>query len=250
MAPPPLLALNDARYRIGDQVILDGASLGVARGERLCLVGRNGAGKSTLLRAVMGLLPNLSGKVFLDGKEITGRQPHAIANLGIAYVPEGRGILNSLTVRENILLAIDGARPRSKDSTEAVLDETARRFPVIGRRLDQPAGQLSGGEQQMLAIARSLAWVPSVLLIDEPTLGLAPKIRMQLSEEISRVATETGVSILLAEQDARFAAACASRAYVLHLGSVADALAGAEIAETDRLNKAYLGPSPSRRPER
>lgn len=214
------------------------------RDSEICaILGPNGAGKSTLLRAIMGLMPKVTGRVLLNGVEILGRPTHAVANLGIAYVPEGRGILNSLTVQENLQLAIRHRGPLYQTASEraAALDRMIARFPVLKDRLAQHAGQLSGGEQQMLAVARAVAWSPKILLVDEPSLGLAPIIRSEVAEVFKWIVAEEKISILLSEQDLKFAASCAERAYLLNLGQVEEELDTGGLRRTRRVRESYLG---------
>lgn len=214
------------------------------RGREVCaVVGPNGAGKSSLLRAIMGAMPRISGSVQLGDVPLHGLRTHDIATLGVAFVPEGRGILNSLTVRENLQLAVRRRRGRHQTAQERAqaLEAAAERFPVLSQRINQPAGQLSGGEQQMLAVSRALAWGPRVLLIDEPSLGLAPQVRATLAAELRRIAVDDGISVLLTEQDTKFAEACADRGYVLNLGQVLEELQGFSAEDGERIRMSYLG---------
>jgi len=174
---------------------------------------------------------------------LVGRRTHDIAMLGIAYVPEGRGILNSLTVRENLQLAVRRRRGLQRTAPERAeaLDAAADRFLILRQRIDQPAGQLSGGEQQMLAVSRALAWAPQVLLIDEPSLGLAPQVRTTLAAELRRIAADDGISVLLAEQDTKFAEACADRGYVLNLGQLLEEIRAFTTEDGERIRRSYLG---------
>lgn len=226
-----------------DFTVLREVCIHVRRSEICAILGPNGAGKSTLLRSVMGLMPHVTGRILLNGTQILGRRTHAIANLGIAYVPEGRGILNSLTVQENLQLAIRdrGSLYRTASERAAALDKTTARFPVLKDRLAQRAGQLSGGEQQMLAVARAVAWSPRVLLVDEPSLGLAPIIRSQVADVFKWIVAEEQISILLSEQDLKFAASCAERAYLLNLGEVEEELDSDGLRRTQRVRESYLG---------
>ncbi len=230
-----------ARYTRFD--VVQEVSISVHNKEVCAIVGPNGAGKSSLLRAIMGAVPRLRGSVRLGDVELVGRRTHDIALLGVAYVPEGRGVLNSLTVRENLQLAVRPRRGQHRTAHEraAALDAAADRFPVLRDRIDQPAGQLSGGEQQMLAVSRALAWGPRILLVDEPSLGLAPQVRTTLAAEFRRIAADDGISVLLAEQDTKFAEASADRGYVLHLGRVLEEVHGFTAEDGVRIRQSYLG---------
>ncbi len=231
-----LLTVDNTRVAYGNLVALDGVSLTVDEGEIVALVGTNGAGKSTLMAAIMGLVPVATGAVTFDGVRVTGRPTHQMAALGIAYVPEGRGTLCELTVRENLLL---GAYSRRWDaSARADLDMVLSRFPVLSERLGQTAGTLSGGEQQMLVIGRALMSRPRLLLLDEPSLGLAPLIAERIFELIVELARE-GVTVLLVEQNAHAALGLAHRGYVLEAGRIV--LEGSDLLTHPRVREAYLG---------
>lgn len=238
-----MLAVDGLTARYARFDVIRDVSLRVRRGEVCAVLGPNGAGKSSLLRAIMGAVPRVQGSVRLDDMELRGRRTHRIAQCGVAYVPEGRGMLNSLTVRENLQLAVRSRRGHERSARQRgeAFDVAADRFPVLRERLDQPAGQLSGGEQQMLAVSRALAWSPRVLLIDEPSLGLAPQIRNALAAELTRIAAEDRIGVLLAEQDTKFAETCATRAYVLHLGNMREELTGFGHEQAQRIRRLYLG---------
>jgi branched-chain amino acid transport system ATP-binding protein len=231
-----LLTVDNARVRYGNLVALDGVSLAVDQGEIVALVGANGAGKSTLMNGIMGLVPLSAGTVSFGEANITGRRTHDLAALGIAYVPEGRGTLRELTVRENLVL---GAYSRRWDAaTRADLDTVLQRFPVLSERLGQTAGTLSGGEQQMLVIGRALMSRPKLLLLDEPSLGLAPLIADRIFEIIAEVAAQ-GVTVLLVEQNAHAALRLARRGYVIETGRIV--LEGPDLLSHPRVREAYLG---------
>jgi branched-chain amino acid transport system ATP-binding protein len=231
-----LLTVDNARVAYGNLVALDGVSLAVDEGEIVALVGTNGAGKSTLMAAIMGLVPLAAGAVTFGEVRVTGRRTHEMAALGIAYVPEGRGTLRELSVRENLLL---GAYSRRWDAAaRADLESVLERFPVLSERLGQAAGTLSGGEQQMLVIGRALMSRPKLLLLDEPSLGLAPLIAERIFDIIAALARQ-GVTVLLVEQNAHAALALAHRGYVLETGRIV--LEGRDLLTHPRVREAYLG---------
>ncbi|HEY1363902.1 MAG TPA: ABC transporter ATP-binding protein [Xanthobacteraceae bacterium] len=234
-----LLAVRDLRVRYGKVVALEGVSLAVEEGEVVTLVGANGAGKSTLLRAVMGLVPVAAGAVEVAGAHTTGRRAHEMARLGIGYVPEGRGTLRTLSVRENMLLGAS-ARMERNDArgAEAEMERVLERFPALRERAGQLAGTLSGGQQQMLVIARALMGRPRLLLLDEPSLGLAPIVARTIFATIAELRAQ-GVTVLLVEQNAQAALALASRGYVLEMGRIV--LEGAGLLGDPRVRAAYLG---------
>jgi branched-chain amino acid transport system ATP-binding protein len=231
-----LLSVGNLRVAYGKIVALDGVSLTVDEGEVVTLVGANGAGKSTLLKALMGLVPISQGEVEFLGARTNGRPTYEMARLGIAYVPEGRGTLKFLTVRENLVLGAS-ARPSSRD-IERDLRSVIGRFPALAERIDQVAGTLSGGQQQMLVIARALMSRPRLMLLDEPSLGLAPLIARTIFEIISDLRSQ-GVTVLLVEQNAHAALKLASRAYVLEMGRIV--LEGSDLLDDPRVRRAYLG---------
>ena len=231
-----LLSVDNVRVTYGNVVALHGVSLNVDSGELVSLVGANGAGKSTLMKVIMGLVPAAAGEVQFEGQSLLGRPTHGIARLGIGYVPEGRGTLRELSVRENLRL---GAFSRRWDeAARADFDRVLDRFPVLAERIDQIAGTLSGGEQQMLVIARALMSRPRLMLLDEPSLGLAPMIAARIFEIVGTL-NEHGVAVLLVEQNARAALKLAKRGYVLELGRVV--LDGADLSDNRKVREAYLG---------
>jgi branched-chain amino acid transport system ATP-binding protein len=214
--------------------VLFGVSLDIAGGECVSLLGRNGVGKTTTMRSVMGLTPPSRGRVLWRGRDITGWPPHRIARAGIGFVPEDRRIFAELSVRENLEVGARAARRRGHWTIEAV----GELFPILRERRNQPGGFLSGGEQQMLTIARTLMGNPDLLLLDEPSEGLAPLVVNQLRDKIGEL-KEQGLTILLAEQRVEFALALADRVYVLEKGTVRFSGAAADLradpALVDRL---------------
>jgi branched-chain amino acid transport system ATP-binding protein len=237
-----LLEVTGLSARYGAVAALRDVSLEVRAGELVALIGANGAGKSTLLRAIAGLVAPAAGRVTLDGRDVTGQAPEAMIRAGVALVPERRRIFAPLTVLDNLELG-GYALPRGRDfrsRLEAGVEEAYRLFPVLRRRRDQLAGTLSGGEQQMLAIARALMTRPRLLLCDEPSLGLAPLVVAEIMRLLSTL-REAGTTILLVEQNARMALRSADRAYVLEVGSVVLSGAATELLEDDQLKAAYLG---------
>ena len=209
-----LLELDGVDTYYGKSHVLRGVSLGVPRGAVTVVIGRNGAGKTTTLRSVMGLTPPRRGRVRFDGRDVTGEPPHRMFRLGIGYVPEGRQIFPELTVAENLRLAT-----RVTGATRWPLDRIFDSFPALRERLRQKGRSLSGGEQQMLAVARALAGEPELLLLDEPSQGLAPLFVRMLGELMGRLRQE-GLTILLVEQNVRLALAIADRVAVLSRGTV------------------------------
>jgi branched-chain amino acid transport system ATP-binding protein len=208
-----VLTLENVTAGYGETRVLHGVSLAVGRGEVVALMGRNGAGKTTTLRSIVGLTPAQSGRIRLDGRDIAGERPHRLALAGLGYLPEHRGIFPSLSVHENLAL-VAGRRPGPWTMARAY-----ELFPRLAERRNNGGAQLSGGEQQMLAIARALLLNPLVLLLDEPTEGLAPLIVREIGERLAAIKAE-GATVLLVEQNARFALSLADRAYILARGTV------------------------------
>jgi branched-chain amino acid transport system ATP-binding protein len=211
----PLLAVENIHTAYGQSRVLFGISLEIAAGESVCLLGRNGVGKTTTIRSVMGLTPPTSGRVLWQGRDITGWPPHRVARAGIGFVPEDRRIFAELSVRENLEV---GARAAHR-SGRWTIDAVGELFPILRERRDQRGGFLSGGEQQMLTIARTLTGNPELLLLDEPSEGLAPLVVDTLLTKIGELKAR-GLTILLAEQRVDFALALADRVYVLEKGTV------------------------------
>lgn len=240
-AAPPLLDVRhlDAGYG-GVQVLWD-VSLVVRRGEVIALIGPNGAGKSTFLRTISGLQRPWRGTVRVDGRETTALPPEAIVRLGVAHVPQGRRLFPDLTVRENLLLGAFTRRDRAALTDD--LRRVVEMFPSVGGRLALAAGQISGGEQQMVALGRAFMARPQLLLIDEPSLGLAPILVQALIDVIGRLRAE-GTSVLLVEQDVAVALEHADRGYVLEMGRIVLMDTAASLLRSPRIREAYLGIGP------
>jgi branched-chain amino acid transport system ATP-binding protein len=234
-----LLEVDGLVAGYGKIEVLHGVSLALEAGTLCAIVGANGAGKTTLLRTISALVPKRGGSVRFGGDDVSSMSAHTIVRRGLAHVPEGRRMLAHLTVEENLLVA--GAVRRDR-GVSADIDAMFARFPILGTRRDLPAGSLSGGEQQMLAIARALVSRPRALLLDEPSMGLAPKLVAEIFS-IVREERERGASILLVEQNARAALALADRAYVLERGNVVLEGTGKDLLERADVTAAYLGGS-------
>src|SRR5271169_2558481 len=222
----PLLAVEDIHTAYGLSRVLFGISLEIAAGECVCLLGRNGVGKTTTMRSVMGLTPPASGRVLWKGQDITGWPPHKIARAGIGFVPEDRRVFAELTVWENLDVAARAARRPGRWTIASVCEL----FPVLRELRNRPGGFLSGGEQQMLTIARTLMGNPELLLLDEPSEGLAPLVVEALCAKIGELKAQ-GMTILLAEQGVEFSLALADRVYVLEKGTVRFSGAAAELRD-------------------
>ena len=234
----PLLELRDVLARYGPIRALHGVSLTVDEGEVVAILGANGAGKTTTLRAICGMV-RTGGEITFAGRTIARRSPEGIARLGIAHVPEGRGLFTELSVWENLRMGavVRGGQKALRQDTERVLGY----FPWMEKRRDQQAGTLSGGEQQMLALVRGLVSRPRLLLLDEPSLGLAPTIVRELFAIVQRLNEEEGLTVLVVEQNATIALETASRAYVLEVGKVAVSGESAELQRHEGVRKSYLG---------
>ncbi|HET8542723.1 MAG TPA: ABC transporter ATP-binding protein [Anaeromyxobacter sp.] len=237
-AAAPLLEVRDLRVAYGHVEAVRGVSLAVPDAGFVTLIGPNGAGKTSLLSALAGLVRPAAGTVRLAGRDVTGVAAHAAVAAGISLVPEGRAILGRMTVEENLRLACELRRPRAE--VGAAVEEQLRRFPILGARRAEPAGTLSGGEQQMLALARALVARPRILLLDEPSMGLSPLLVQQVFEMIRAIHGE-GATVLLVEQNARLALSVSEHAYVLERGKVVFEGASAALAEDPRVRAAYLG---------
>src|SRR5712671_5719600 len=236
---PPLLAVEDIHSYYGKSHILHGISLEVGRGEVVGLLGRNGVGKSTTLKAIAGLVHPSAGRVLFDGQPTTGMPAHRVARLGIGYVPEDRRIFPLLTVTENLRTGLDRHGVGTARKAE-LLDEVYQYFPVLAERRRQPGGTLSGGEQQMLAIARAMMLEPKIMLLDEPTEGLMPRMVSQI-REIIEVLHKEGVAILLVEQNVPLTLAASQRVYIMEKGVVRHHCAACDLKVHDAVIQQYLG---------
>ena len=234
-----LLELSGLHTYYGHIHALKGVDLTVEKGEIVTLVGANGAGKSTTLRTISGMIRPRRGHVRLEGKDITGLKPHEIAEMGIGHVPEGRRIFPQLTVREN--LEMGGWNVNDRTLAARRMEYAFELFPRLRERVSQKGGTLSGGEQQMLAIGRALMCEPRVLLLDEPSMGLAPVLVEQIFEIITRINAESKTTILLVEQNALMALEVASRGYVLQTGEVVLSDDAAALMNNEMVKKVYLG---------
>ena len=235
----PLVLVEDVHTYYGKSHILHGVTLQVAPGEVVGLLGRNGVGKSTTLKTIMGLVQPSHGTVLLNGNAITGLPPHKLARLGIGYVPEDRRIFRLLTVMENLRTGLD-REGVSDDRRKALLDKAFSYFPRLAERRNQAGGTLSGGEQQMLAIARAMMLEPKIILLDEPTEGLMPRMVSQIREIINALHNE-GVAILLVEQNVPLTLESSQRVYIMEKGIVRHQCAASEIKVDDPVIKQYLG---------
>jgi branched-chain amino acid transport system ATP-binding protein len=232
-----ILSVSKLEVSYGNITALRGIDLEVRKGEIVTLIGANGAGKTTTLRTISGLLKPRSGEVTYDGRNITGTKPHVIAAMGVSHVPEGRGIFANLTVSDNLEL---GAYLRKDKVQPSEYERIFTLFPVLKERIKQSAGTLSGGEQQMLAISRALMSKPKVLLLDEPSLGLAPQMVQTIFRVIKEINAE-GTPILLVEQNAHMALVTANRGYVMETGRIVLTDDTSAMLKSDRIKKAYLG---------
>lgn len=233
-----MLSIDGLRAAYGSIVALQGISIEIGAGETVAVIGPNGAGKSTLLNAIAGIVRPAGGAIRFEGRDIAGTEPEALVASGIALVPEGRHIFGSLTVREN--LRIGATVRRDTQGVAKDLAHVLELFPILEERAEQKAGKLSGGEQQMLAIARALQSRPRLLLLDEPSLGLAPLVVAQVYATIARLKSE-GLTVLLVEQNMHRALAASDRAYVLASGRVVLSGTSSELSRTDEFEAAYFG---------
>lgn len=234
-----LLELENVHTYYGHIQALKGVSLRVEEGEIVTLIGANGAGKSTTLRTISGLVRAREGKIRLKGKDITRLAAHDIVCAGVGHVPEGRGIFPRLTVREN--LEMGAFTINSTTEVNRRMEEVFHQFPRLQERINQKGGTLSGGEQQMLAMGRGLMLKPHILLMDEPSMGLAPVLVDAIFDVIVRLNQQEGTTILLVEQNALMALRTAARAYVLETGKIVLSGAAAEVAQNPEVKRAYLG---------
>ena len=233
-----LLELENVEARYGPIRALHGVSLNVEEGQAVSLLGANGAGKTTTLRSISGTV-RANGDIAFASKRITGKQPESIARLGIAHVPEGRGIYSELTVWENVLLG--GSIRRNRRAVKRDAEEALAHFPRIASRRKQQAGTLSGGEQQMLALARALVSRPRLLMLDEPSLGLAPTAVQEFYRVVRLLNQEEGMTLLVVEQNAQVALASTQHAYVLEVGKVALSGSSEELSQHEGVRTSYLG---------
>ena len=233
-----LLVLENLQVSYGGIRAVKGVDLVVEKGELVCLIGANGAGKTTTLKAITGLVRAAGGRIVHEGVDLAGMKPHQIARRALALVPEGRGVFSQLTIEENLAM---GAYARSdRGGIAADVDRAFTLFPRLKERRSQVAGTLSGGEQQMLAIGRALMSRPRLLLLDEPSMGLAPLMVERIFEVVRTIAAE-GVTMLLVEQNARLALEASHRGYVLEGGTVALSGPARELLDNPRIREAYLG---------
>ena len=242
-APPPrhvLLATDLVAGYVPEVDILNGCNVVVNEGEFVGIIGPNGAGKSTLLKAVLGLCPVRSGTVMLGDRDITGFKAHQLVSLGVGYVPQNKNVFQTLTVTENLEMGCYGRKFPSKAEHKEKLDWVFETFPRLKERATQVGGTLSGGEQQMLAIGRALMARPKVLLLDEPSMGLAPMVISQIFKIISEI-NKQGTTVLLVEQNAQQALSRSDRAYILETGSVTRAGVARDLLADDSIRAAYLG---------
>jgi branched-chain amino acid transport system ATP-binding protein len=238
----PALAVEELTAGYGGVIALNGVSISAGTSAITAVLGANGAGKTTLLRAVSGMLRPRAGRILLAGADLAGRSPEQMVRAGIAHVPEGQGVIPELTVEENLrvgMMSWRRGRPRSERA--AALDEAYQRFPPLAVRRRKLASSLSGGERQMLVIARALLARPRVLLLDEPSLGLAPRVMAQVMDLVVQLSREHGITIVLVEQNARGALAIADHGVVLNLGRVVAAADAATLAADVALRHHYLG---------
>jgi branched-chain amino acid transport system ATP-binding protein len=242
VAATPALAVEELTAGYGGVIALNGVSISAGTSAITAVLGANGAGKTTLLRAVSGMLRPRAGRILLAGADLAGRSPEQMVRAGIAHVPEGQGVIPELTVEENLrvgMMSWRRGRPRSERA--AALDEAYQRFPPLAVRRRKLASSLSGGERQMLVIARALLARPRVLLLDEPSLGLAPRVMAQVMDLVVQLSREHGITIVLVEQNARGALAIADHGVVLNLGRVVAAADAATLAADVALRHHYLG---------
>jgi branched-chain amino acid transport system ATP-binding protein len=233
-----LIALEGLQVAYGGIRAVKGISLEVRAGELVCLIGANGAGKTTTLRAITGLLHPTAGRILYDGRDIAGLKSHVISRQGLALVPEGRGVFAQLTIEENLAMGAYARRDRA--GVAADVERAFTLFPRLKERRRQTAGTLSGGEQQMLAISRALMSRPKLLLLDEPSMGLAPLMVERIFEVVRSISAE-GVTMLLVEQNARLALEVSHRGYVLESGLVTLSGEASSLLHDPRIREAYLG---------
>jgi len=232
-----LLTLEDITAGYGGLEVLHGVSLRVDDGEVVALIGANGAGKTTTLRSIMGIVRPRNGKVTVDGDEVTGAPPHRMVRNGVVMVAEDRELFGGLTVHENLVM---GAFTRGRNEVQSTLDEVHELFPILSERADQRAETMSGGQQQMLAIGRALMTRPRLLLLDEPSLGLAPQMVQAVFDVVAAI-RERGITVLIIEQNASRTLRLVDRAYVIESGEIILEGAGQDLLNDQRVRSAYLG---------
>ncbi len=236
-----MLKVENLVTKFGSVIALDGVSLSAAESKITTVIGANGAGKSTLLRTISGLEHSASGTITWQGESIIGMRPEEIVRRGIAHVPEGHAVISELTVAENIEMGSLFRRRKFKSDVAAAMDEVYQLFPRLHERRTQLAGTLSGGERQMLAISRALVSRPKLLLLDEPSLGLAPLVVEQIIDSVNQLCRSTGLTVLLVEQNANTALGVADHGVLLSLGKVVADRPAAELKADSTLRAAYLG---------
>jgi branched-chain amino acid transport system ATP-binding protein len=233
----PLLRMREVHAAYGQVRVLHGIDLEVAEGEVVVVLGANGAGKTTTMRAICGMVET-TGSITFDGQELVGKKPADVARMGVAHVPQGRGTFSDISVDENLQL---GAFTRKDKEVRQDIDRWYDNFPVLGERRGQMAGTLSGGEQQMLAVARALMGRPRLVLLDEPSLGLAPMIVKNVFDNLERIAAETGATMLIVEQNANIALKIADRGYVIEAGTIVLSGTAEHLQRDEAVRAAYLG---------
>lgn len=235
----PILSFENVKLHYDHVYALKGVSLNINEGETVALIGANGAGKSSILRAITGLQPLTEGQIHYQGQRLDGTSPDEIVKNGIAMVPEGRRVFPFMSIKDNLMM---GAFTRTdKADIKRTLEMVLGRFPRLKERYSQSAGTLSGGEQQMMVIGRALMAKPKLLLLDEPSLGIAPKLVQDIARSIVEINRDEKVSVLLVEQNSRMALRISHRAYAVATGSIALSGKSAELLEDDRIKKLYLG---------
>ena len=231
-----MLKIISLQASYGGSLVLQGIDMEVKQGHIVALMGRNGVGKTTLMKTVVGLVSPLSGQTFLDSKDITGMPPHQISKLGISYVPQGKEIFQSFTVYENLRLGIIKFKRKDRTLPEEILDY----FPILEELRNQKAGSFSGGEQQMLAIARALVSNPKILLLDEPSEGIQPSIVKEIREILVRINSERGVTILIVEQNVDLIMDIAKECFFMEKGKIVDQTETSHLRQDDSLITQYL----------
>lgn len=233
-----MLRLENVRAGYGRTIVLQGLTVEVAHGEVVAVLGRNGVGKSTMLKAIAGLVPLSAGSITLEGEELGRLAAHERARRGLAYVPQGREVFPNLSVVDNLRVAAWGSRQRD---WRVQVDRILAEFPLLAERRNAQAGSLSGGQQQILAVARALITRPRILLLDEPSEGIQPSIVGQIGEVIRLINADRGISVVLVEQNLDFAAELASRAYLMEKGQIVRELAASEVLQDRELQREYMG---------